>query len=850
MPTCHASGLVLLTRLWGVMLVLAFGATASVAQTREVRVGVYQNEPKIFSGTDGKPSGIFGDLLQAIAREHNWTLQAVPCKWQACLDALQAGEIDLMPDVARNEQRAKIFDFHTTPALLSWSQIYKHPQAGISSALDLKGKRIAVLDGSIQQDYLESLLSGFRVQAEIVPVRSLDDAFEAVAARRVDAAVANRFFGDLQAPRYALEATPILFQPAELFFATTRGRNGDLIKAIETQLLQWQANPGSYYFDVLQHWMNAAPRDKIPRAVWWGISGLGLLLAVALLLAVRLRRQVDSKAWDLQSTEDRLAAILNGVDAYIYIKDTELRYQYANQKVCDHFKLPSEQVLGRSDSDFFDEATATRLRINDLRVIEHGERVEEEESNLTADGQRANTFLSIKLPLRNRDDTIYALCGISTDITRHKESEEAIHQLAFYDPLTLLPNRRLLMERLHQALAAQIRDKECGALLFIDVDNFKDLNDTLGHDMGDTLLRLIAQRLQDNTRAQDTLARQGGDEFVVMLLGLSPDLDDAVQQASQAGSKILEALALPYDLGGKQYQSSVSVGVAMFSQEPVSQNELLKQADLAMYQAKADGRNTMRFFNPQMQAQVSERTALEADLHRALAHNEFLLYYQPQINSDGIQIGVEALVRWKHPQRGLVAPAQFIPAAESSGLILPLGNWILQAACQQLLTWASQPNKTSWCIAVNVSARQFRQADFVQQVQHALQSTGANPNLLELELTESQLVDNVETVIAKMDALKAMGVRLSLDDFGTGYSSLSMLKRLPLDQLKIDQSFVRDLLTDPQDASIVRAIVTLGKSLELDVIAEGVETEAQRDALLSLGCQQFQGYLFGRPAPP
>jgi predicted signal transduction protein with EAL and GGDEF domain len=335
-----------------------------------------------------------------------------------------------------------------------------------------------------------------------------------------------------------------------------------------------------------------------------------------------------------------------------------------------------------------------------------------------------------------------------------------------------------------------------------------------------------------------------------MLLGLSPDLDDAVQQASQAGSKILEALALPYDLGGNQYQSSVSVGVAMFSQEPVSQNELLKQADLAMYQAKADGRNTMRFFNPQMQAQVSERTALEADLHRAMAHSEFLLYYQPQINSDGIQIGVEALVRWKHPQRGLVAPAQFIPAAESSGLILPLGNWILQAACRQLLTWASQPDKTSWCIAVNVSARQFRQTDFVQQVQHALQSTGANPNLLELELTESQLVDNVETVITKMDALKAMGVRLSLDDFGTGYSSLSMLKRLPLDQLKVDQSFVRDLLTDPQDASIVRAIVTLGKSLELDVIAEGVETEAQRDALLSLGCQQFQGYLFGRPAPP
>ena len=350
MPTHHASGLALLPRIWGAVLVLALGATAAMAQPREVRVGVYQNEPKIFAGPDGNPSGIFGDLLQNMAREHNWTLLAVPCKWQACLDALQAGEIDLMPDVARNEQRAKIFDFHTTPALLSWSQIYKHPQAGISSALDLKGKRIAVLDGSIQQDYLESLLSGFRVQAEIVPVRSFNEAFEAVAARRVDAAVANRFFGDLQAPRYALEATPILFQPAELFFATTKGRNGDLIKVIENQLLQWQANPKSYYFEVLQHWMNAAPRDKIPREVWWGISGLGLLLAVALLLAVRLRRQVDSKTWDLQSTEDRLAAILNGVDAYIYIKDTELRYQYAKRWLSVHRRTPIPMLVSRSST--------------------------------------------------------------------------------------------------------------------------------------------------------------------------------------------------------------------------------------------------------------------------------------------------------------------------------------------------------------------------------------------------------------------------------------------------------------------------------------------------------------------
>lgn len=386
-------------------------------------------------------------------------------------------------------------------------------------------------------------------------------------------------------------------------------------------------------------------------------------------------------------------------------------------------------------------------------------------------------------------------------------------------------------------------------MLFIDVDNFKDLNDTVGHDMGDLLLCQVAARLRACTRAQDTLARLGGDEFVVMLQALSPAADEAAEQARQVAVKILAAIEAPYQLGTQLHQTSVSIGIAMYSDQYASRDELLKQADLAMYQAKTDGRNTLRFFNPDMQAQVTARMALEADLHRAMAASEFLLYYQPQVNNNGLWLGVEALLRWQHPQRGLVPPLEFIPVAESSGLILPLGRWILATACAQLVVWSTVDDKSHLSIAVNVSARQFHQADFVQDVQQALRASGANPQRLALELTESQLLNDVDGVVAKMTALKAMGVRFSLDDFGTGYSSLSMLKRLPLDQLKIDQSFVRDVLTDPQDASIIKAIVTLGASLELQVMAEGVETVAQRDALMALGCQKFQGYLFGRPAP-
>ncbi|WP_338053338.1 EAL domain-containing protein, partial [Rhodoferax saidenbachensis] len=831
----------------GVMLA---GAALAQNTEREVRVGVYQNEPKILLGPNGQASGILGDLLQQMAIQEDWVIKPVVCEWQACLDALAAGDIDLMPDVAYTEQRAQTYNFHKVAALLSWSQIYKRSGVQINTALDLQSKRVAVLSGSIQQTYLENQFLAFGIHGTLVPVSNLQEAFAQVAAGTADAAVANRFYGDRQAAKYQLDPTPILFQPSQLFYATAKGRNADLLEAIDRHLGVWQSQTDSPYFKVLKQWMDVPPRFSVPAYVWWSLGGLGVLLLVAVGVGLHLRREVADQAWHLQSTEARLATILNSVEAYIYIKDTELRYQYANRRVCDLFGMEPEQIVGKTDADFFDAATHAHLRINDLRVIEHGERVEEEETNLSADGSQENTYLSVKLPLYDRNGVIYALCGISTDITKHKQAEEAIHRLAYYDPLTQLPNRRLLMERVQQALTAQRRGSEQGehgALLFIDVDNFKDLNDTLGHPMGDALLRQMAARLGACTRAEDTLARQGGDEFVVMLQGLSADVDTAAQQTGLVAQKILAQLGEPYALGDHSYRTSVSIGVTLFSGTGMDQDELLKQADLAMYQAKKDGRNLVRFFNPAMQAQISARTALEADLHQALVRNEFVLHYQPQVDSAGQTLGMEALVRWQHPLRGLVAPMQFIPVAETSGLILPLGRWILDAACRQLVAWSQTPATAHWHLSVNVSARQFHQPDFVAQVEQALQQSGARTGLLKLELTESQLVDDVENVILKMQALKAMGVCMSLDDFGTGYSSLSILKRLPLDQLKIDQSFVREMLTSPKDTGIVRAIINVGQSVGLQVIAEGVETEDQRAALIALGCTHFQGYLFGKP---
>jgi diguanylate cyclase (GGDEF)-like protein/PAS domain S-box-containing protein len=468
--------------------------------------------------------------------------------------------------------------------------------------------------------------------------------------------------------------------------------------------------------------------------------------------------------------------------------------------------------------------------------------------NRRKNGELYPAWMSIT-GVRDRHGNITHYVSSHSDITLRKAAEDAISHLAFFDPLTELPNRRLLMDRLRGALATSVRSGQEGALMFIDLDNFKVLNDTLGHDKGDLLLQQVAQRLSACLRSIDTVARIGGDEFIVLLEQLGEQSSTAALQTEAIGEKILAALNEPYDLAGQRHYSTPSIGMTLFGEYKDDAAELLKRADLAMYQAKAAGRNTLRFFDPKIQQLVTAHSRLEAELRQGLLHEEFVLYYQAQVDSTRRFIGAEVLVRWQHPRRGIVPPGEFIPLAEETGLILALGQWVLETACRQLLIWVGQPAMASLTIAVNVSARQFQRPDFVAQVLAVIALTGANPRLLKLEITESLLLTDAEDIILKMTTLQSHGISFSLDDFGTGYSSLSYLKRLPLDQLKIDCSFVRDVLTDQNDAAIVRTILALGHSLGLSVIAEGVETEAQCNFLAELNCHAYQGYLFSRPLP-
>ena len=592
---------------------------------------------------------------------------------------------------------------------------------------------------------------------------------------------------------------------------------------------------------------------------------------VAVKTDISLRKQLESEREEALERLQKIAHHLPGmVYQYRLRPDGTACFPFVSEAIREIYRVSPDEVRDDASKVFVnvhpeDHAAVRRsiqMSATDLSPWRQEYRLR------FGDGME-RWLLGSALPQRESDGGVL-WHGFITDITERKQLEvrvsqlavmdaqaqskvtaEKIQHLAFYDALTLLPNRRLLQERLLQALESSERGGHWGAILFVDLDDFKTVNEALGHDKGDFLLQQVAHSLPNCVRDSDMIARLGSDEFSVLLEGLSHNLQDAIAQSGRVAEKILHTLNRTYELGDCRHHSTVSIGIAMFDGTHRDSIEVpMQRAELAMYHAKASGHNSLRYFDPVMQSQVSARAALEMSLREALEKKQFELYYQPQVKGSGHITGVEALVRWNDPVRGMVSPAAFIPLAEETGLILPLGSWVLETACRQLKQWADRPEFKALTIAVNVSARQFHQKDFVEQVLMVLARTGANPQQLKIELTESLMVANVEEVIVKMNALKEHGIDFSLDDFGTGYSSLSYLKRLPLSQLKIDQGFVQDIMVNSNDAAIAKMVIALADSLSLTVVAEGVETEVQRNFLEELGCHTFQGYLFSRPLPP
>lgn len=1128
------------------LLMLGSALSPAYAETPEVRVGVYQNSPKIFVDDSGKASGILIDLLRRIAEREGWSLSFVPCKWAECLDELGKGKIDLLPDVAYSEGRDRRFDFHRIPALYSWSQIYRRRNVAITSPFDLDHKRIALLAGGIQAEGFKTMAHGFGLTVQTIPAASLAEAFRLVQQGKADAAVSNHYFGEFHARDYRLVETPVVFQPSRLFYATAHGHNASLLAGIDRNLAAWQQDPGSPYYVIIKRWGGEVQSSFIPPHIWNTLMVVSVLALALLFGTLFLRRQVRQRTRQLAAKSEHLQTTMDAIpdlmceldlDGRIHdyhaprssildipaakligktlaevmppeatsvgmqalheanengwsggrqyelqlpqgrywfelsvarkpsdsgqggrfivlahditpVKAAEAKVQrlaqlyaalsYCNKaivhcnneaelfpQIChdaveyggmkmawigmldeteglvrpvtafgsgqDYLKgleisVDADQPSGRGPSGtairenrpvwcqdfasdpltapwreraaqfgwaasaalplrrkgavvgvltlyagevnafddaqqkllvemsmdisfaldrFYDEAHRLQLEdsvrklslaaeqspssilITDLdaniiyanatflkqsgyaqlevigqstRILQSGKTPRQAYDDLWAHLRRGDMWRGELInrrkdgseyiasamisPVRDADGNVTSYLSVQDDVTEKKRTEERIQHLAHFDQLTGLPNRMLLQDRFKYALSLAQRAGEHLAVMFLDLDNFKSINDTLGHTVGDRLLMDTAVRLKAAIREEDSISRLGGDEFIFILPGTDAN------GAARVAEKLRHAISEPYLI--EQYELTItpSIGIAIYPEDGGDIETLSKNADTAMYRAKQAGRNDYCFFTREMQANSARNLELNNALRYALARNQLQLHYQPQISlQDGRHVtGAEALLRWEHPELGAISPAEFIPLAEASGQILQIGEWVLRTAAAQMKAWMDS-GLAPKVIAVNLSAVQFRHANLTEMVSTILVETGLPPSCLELELTEAAAMDDPLAAIAVMDRLHERGIRMAIDDFGTGYSSLSYLKRFKIYKLKIDQSFVRDITSDPEDKAIVTAIINMANSLGMSTIAEGVETEGQLSFLQQQGCGEVQGYYFAKPLP-
>lgn len=821
--------------------------------TKTLRVAILDAPPALIPSDSGNHSGFLVDFLEEIAARENWHIQWLYLKWPEIINTAKRAELDLIPFVAYSRDRAEFLDYNSISYITGWGQVYIHPDEQLlENIFDFEGKTIAVVKDEIYAIQFANLCAQFDIICHLKEVQDYKSAFALLDKRLVDGAVSGNLVGYSFEKRFNIERTPIVFNPSKVLFATPKGKNSEVLHTLDLYLERWKDDPSSPYYEINDRWLGKeSTKPFLPKWLLYSLAGLAILLVITTFIVLILRKQIRKKTADLADKTDQIKQIINLIPHMIYATNVNGEIILANRYAADFFGLPLKDFNDLNIEQLKTKIPEASKLFEDEEYLLRKDAVAVDKQLKVKDSNLKTTFFNVsKVPFVGRNSRIPAVVTVGVDVTEAKEFEQQIQHMAQHDSLTGLPNRLLLNDRINQSLALSLRHNHNGAVLFIDLDFFKNINDSMGHMTGDKLLVEVAKRLEDNVRSGDTVARLGGDEFIIQLSELSDDAEDAEADAIVVAKKLLKTLTEGFRINGQSLHVTASIGIVVYPRDADSHELIMQRADTAMYHAKAKGRNGYAIFKSNMEAVIMRRQTLENDLHRAIHNNEFFLLYQPQLKaSDGTLQGVEALIRWNHPIEGIISPLEFIPIAEDNGTIVNIGNWVLEHASQQIKSWINEYG-SSPVVSVNLSAIQLSHSDLVTTISKLLEKEQIPAELLELEVTETLILYEEKRSIELLKSLKKLGVRISIDDFGTGYSSLNHLKKLPLDKLKIDRTFVSDIPGDPDSETIIKTIIKMSKDLGLEVTAEGVETEEQLEFLKAENCPQFQGYYFDKPLSP
>ncbi len=809
-------------------------------------IGLSDNPPISFINQSNQADGLIVDLLNNIAKNENFKIKWLSDEWDVLLTKIKDGKIDMLTSVGFSEKRTEFMDYSKEGFINSWSSIYLPQNSAIDNFLDLDNKTIALLTGDINGINLINRCAKFQINCKFIYVNTYTKLFETIANNQADAVVSNNIAGIWYANRYQIINSSIIFDPSLTFVSIPQDNDPYLLNLYDKYMREWKKNPESFYYNVKSKWLTSRARQSVSSSMLYTILGLSVFALLALFTAMIFKYEIKRRTKELSIRNEQFSQIINLVPHVIYVAEENGNILLANTKASQYFGMTSEEI----DRCKIDNLKTNNSRgisfLNDNNLSKGIKETQLTELETSDYLENKYTLLLSKMPFKIAKDNPAASVTVAVDITDIKKYEQRIMQMAHYDALTELPNKLLFANRIKQSINQHIKSKLFGAVLSIDLDSFKDINDSQGHEIGDLLLKAVARRFEQNIKKKHVLSHFGGDEFVVDLPELDIDSNIAQGLAVEFAEFILNEIALPYEMQERVFQITASMGIVIYPRDAESVNVLMQRSDTAMNKAKQQGRNTWCLFDKKLELSVIKNHRLETELRQAVSQSQFEIVYQP-IHANGNRIvGAEALLRWNHPTKGIIYPGEFIDAAEKIQLMVKIGFWVIEQACIIIRQNIDQGNP-DYFIAVNVSVQQIKDVNFYDSIVEYIQQYNIPANHLELEITESVLMEDVELSIQLFNKLKLLGIRISIDDFGTGYSSFSYLVRLPIDKIKIDQSFVKNLPQNKNSATIVRTIIMMAKELEVGILAEGIETKEQHEFLIAEGCDFLQGFYLNKP---